>query len=89
VGIIFFLITLVWKISLHAGVNAVLFTAINIFYGWKYLWLYAILGLVMWARVYQRHHTWAQVVVGALIGGCVIILGIWIAGFGYLDYLDH
>jgi hypothetical protein len=67
-GLIFALITLKWKISLHAGINAVLFTAINVFYDWQYPWLYLILLGVMWARVYQRHHTPAQVVVGALVG---------------------
>lgn len=76
VAIIFFLITLKWKISLHAGVNAVLITAINVFYGWNYLWLYGLVALVMWARVYQKHHTWAQVMVGTVIGFGVVFLGL-------------
>lgn len=76
VGIAFALITLKWKISLHAGVNAVLFTAINVFYGWRYIWLYGLLGLVMWARVYQRHHSWGQVLAGATLGGGMILLGL-------------
>lgn len=75
VGIIFALTTLKWKISLHAGVNAALITIINIFYGWHYSWLYILLCLVMWARVYQKHHTWAQVVTGAIVGISVIYLG--------------
>ncbi len=75
-GIIFALITLKWKISLHAGVNAVLFTAINVFYGWQYIWLYGLLGLVMWARVYQKHHTWEQVIAGAVLGGCMVGVGL-------------
>ncbi|MCE7897928.1 MAG: hypothetical protein DPW11_04690 [bacterium] len=76
VGIIFTLITLKWKISLHGGVNAVLVTAINMFYGWQYLWLYGLLALVMWARVYQRHHSWAQVTAGAVLGGGLVGLGL-------------
>lgn len=75
-GIIFALITLKWKISLHAGVNAVLFTAINVFYGWQYMWLYGILALVMWARVYQKHHTWEQVIAGAVLGGGTVGVGL-------------
>jgi membrane-associated phospholipid phosphatase len=75
-AVVFFLITLKWKISLHAGVNAVLFTAINVFYGLQYAWLYGFLLLVMWARVYQKHHTWGQVIAGALIGGGIIGLGL-------------
>ncbi len=76
VGIIFTLITLKWKISLHGGVNAVLVTAINMFYGWQYLWLYGLLALVMWARVYQRHHSWAQVTAGTVLGGGLVGLGL-------------
>lgn len=76
VGIIFALITLKWKISLHAGVNAVLFTAINMFYGWHYMWLYGLLLIVMWARVYQKHHTWEQVLAGASLGGGLVGVGL-------------
>lgn len=76
VGIIFALITLKWKISLHAGVNAVLFTAINMFYGWQYMWLYGLLLIVMWARVYQRHHSWSQVMAGAVLGGGLVGVGL-------------
>ncbi len=76
VAIIFFVITLKWKISLHAGVNAVLFTAVNMFYDFKYAWLYILLCLVMWARVYQKHHSWAQVIAGAILGGGIVALGL-------------
>ena len=76
VGIVFFLITLHWKISLHAGVNAVLITTINVFYGWRFSWLYIVLCLVMWARVYQKHHTWQQVFVGSLLGISIVGIGL-------------
>ena len=75
VAIIFAVVTMKWKISLHAGVNAGLITIINIFYDWRYTWLYLLLFLVMWARVYQKHHTWAQVIAGATVGFGVIFLG--------------
>lgn len=80
VAIIFFLVTMKWKMSLHAGVNAGLITTINIFYGWHLWWLYGALCLVMWARVYQKHHTWAQVVAGAGVGIGVILVGFWTVG---------
>jgi len=79
VAIVFFLITLKWKISLHTGVNAVLITAINMFFEWKYIWLYAILCLVAWARVEQKHHTWAQAMMGAIVGGGMVAIGLaWV-----------
>lgn len=75
VAVVFGATTMFWKISLHAGVNAVLITTINIFYGWRYLWLYGLLCLVMWARVHLKHHTWAQVVTGAGVAGLIIAGG--------------
>lgn len=78
IGIVFVLVTRWWKISIHAGVNAVLITSLNVFYGWQYWWLYLILPLVMWARVYQKHHTWAQVVAGAVLGVGMTWAGLWL-----------
>lgn len=75
VAVVFFVTTLFWKISLHAGVNAVLITSLNVFYGWKYLWLYPVLAIVVWARVYEKHHTWAQVVAGAVLGAGIVVVG--------------
>lgn len=75
IGLVFVAVTSWWKISIHAGVNGVLITAVNLFYGWHFGWLYLILYLVMWARVYQKHHTWAQVLAGASLGICMVLLG--------------
>ncbi len=75
IAIVFFTITLKWKISLHTGVNAVLITSLNMFYGWRYAWLYILLFLVAWARVYQRHHTWGQVLVGGVLGAGMVVIG--------------
>ncbi len=49
---------------------------INLFYGWHFIWLYCLLAFVMWARVYQRHHTWEQVIVGAILGGGMVLVGL-------------
>lgn len=76
IGVVFVAITSRWKISIHAGVNAVLITTVNMFYGWHVSWLYGLLYLVMWARVYQKHHSWAQVLVGAVLGGGLVGVGL-------------
>lgn len=88
VAIIFFAITWFWKISLHAGVNAVLITTLNVFTNWKYWWMYGLVIAVCWARVYQKHHTWAQVVAGAILGGLIVWVGLYTAGLGYLPWKD-
>ena len=80
VGIVFVGVTFLWKISIHAGVNAVLFTAINVFYGGRYWYLYLLLFLVMWARVEERHHTWRQVGGGAIVASVITYLGLKLIG---------
>jgi len=76
VGVTFF-----WKISLHAGVNTLLITSLNMFAGWRYWYLYAILPLVWWARHYQKHHTWAQLAVGSLLSLITTYLGLSWVGY--------
>lgn len=75
IALLFALITLKWKISLHTGVNAVLVTFVNIVYSWQYWWLLLLLPLVAWARVHDRHHSWSQVAAGVLLGGGMTYLG--------------
>jgi len=89
VAMVFLLITLKWKISLHAGVNSVLFTIINVLYGYKYLFLYVLLWPLLWARVYQKHHTIAQFVVGAILGCVLVIWGLYVADMGFVRWIDY
>lgn len=72
VAIAFLLITLFWKISIHAGVNSLLITFVNMITGWRYWWLYVVLILVGWARVRDGHHRWSQVIAGALVAGLMV-----------------
>ncbi len=88
IGITFGIITTKWKISLHAGVNSGLISMINIFYGYKYFWMYGLLLLVSWARVYQKHHTWLQVIMGSVIGIVMVTLGMYLVSAGQLVFID-
>jgi membrane-associated phospholipid phosphatase len=72
---LFVVITFFWKISLHALSNAGIITALVLLFGWRYVPLYGLLLGVMWARVYQKHHTWSQVILGALLGTIITWLG--------------
>ena len=67
-AVVFALITVVWKISIHAGVNAAALAFFNHYYGWNhYWWLALVLVVVMCARVSIKKHTWAQVTAGAVL----------------------
>ena len=73
---VFMLINLYWKISVHAGVNALLMIFLNSLFGWKmFAWMSMILILVLWARVKTRKHTVTQVMVGAALSMAIAELG--------------
>lgn len=67
-GLVMMLITLWWKISLHASTLAGAVTMLTIFYGAIMLPLFGLLVLVCWSRVVLRRHTLAQVIAGSLLG---------------------
>lgn len=68
-GIIFFTLTLFWKVSVHAGVNSALATFLYLVGGNQFLWVYLVLLPVGWARVRGGHHTISQFVFGAVLAG--------------------
>ena len=61
-------ITVVWKISLHAGVAGSAAMCACALFGW-WLWpVWLLVAAVGWSRVKLRDHTLAQVVAGTAIG---------------------
>jgi len=69
--VVTFLVTLVWKISIHVAVLAGAVTIVVIVFGPPWLPLVAVVALVAWARVASGDHTWLQVAAGGLIGSLV------------------
>lgn len=81
VSVVFMVVNIYWKISVHAGVNAFLMVLLNNFYGWKIFgWLMVVLLLVLWSRVYLRKHTITQVMAGALVAFVLVELGMRMLG---------
>jgi len=62
-----FLISLHWKISVHAVGVAGPFTCLVYFFGWLYSPLLLLIIPIGWARVELKAHTLAQVVAGFLL----------------------
>jgi len=81
VSVVFMVVNIYWKISVHAGVNAFLMVLLNNFYGWKIFgWLMVVLLLVLWSRVYLRKHSITQVMAGALVAFILVELGMRMLG---------
>jgi membrane-associated phospholipid phosphatase len=66
-GTILMIITLWWKISLHASTIAGAVTILTALYGTIILPAYLLVALVSWSRVVLRRHTTVQVIAGAAL----------------------
>jgi membrane-associated phospholipid phosphatase len=61
------IVTLWWKISIHASSMAGAATMLTALYGTVMLPTFLLLILVSWSRVVLRRHTTAQVIAGSLL----------------------
>ena len=66
-GVVFTLITHAWKISFHSGVAAGCMTGLTTLISGQFIWLFILLPLVGWARVYRKRHTFLQTIVAVPI----------------------
>ncbi|MHB8595865.1 MAG: phosphatase PAP2 family protein [Ktedonobacteraceae bacterium] len=66
-GVIMLIVTLWWKISIHASSLAGAATMLTVLYGAAMLPTFLLLILVSWSRVVLRRHTTAQVIAGSLL----------------------
>jgi membrane-associated phospholipid phosphatase len=75
IGIILMIITLWWKISMHASSLSGTVTFLAVLYGAIVLPAFLLVVVVCWSRVVLKRHTVAQVTAGAILSA-VITLGI-------------
>lgn len=77
-SVIFSAITPLWKISFHSSVATGCVTVLVMLVSPLFGWLFLLVPLISWARVYRKRHTLLQTVVGAVlaVGNTVIVLHI-------------
>ena len=77
-SVIFSAITPLWKISFHSSVATGCVTVLVILVNPHFGWLFLLVPLIAWARVYRKRHTLLQTVVGAVlaVSNTVIVLHI-------------
>ncbi|HVB75437.1 MAG TPA: phosphatase PAP2 family protein [Ktedonobacteraceae bacterium] len=80
-GTVMMMITLWWKISIHASSMGGAATILTVFYGAVMLPTFLLLLLVSWSRVVLRRHTVLQVVVGSLLSIALTLLLLKYAGY--------
>ena len=69
--------TYFYKISIHAALNTALFLFVNLYWGWRFWWLFPIVPTAIWARLYKKNHDLGQLVLGTLAGAFIITLGVF------------
>ncbi len=79
-GIVMFIITLWWKISIHASSLAAAATLLTALYGSIMLISFLLLIAVCWSRVVLRRHTLGQVIAGSLVSIALTSLVLAIRG---------
>lgn len=72
-------ITAVWKVSFHTGVAAAAAVILTIVYGPPLALSIPLVAVIGWSRVQLRHHTTAQVIVGAPVGAIAATLAFLLA----------
>jgi hypothetical protein len=73
------LVTLFWKVSIHAAVTAGTLVITVLVFGPALLVLAPVVLLVAWARVATGDHTLAQAAVGVVLGGAIaaVCFSLW------------
>ena len=72
--VIFTVINLWWKISLHTAFIAASVTVLIILHGGMVFWTLILIPLVAWARLEMKLHSPAQVASGALLAAVIVLV---------------
>lgn len=80
-AILFFLITLRWKISLHCAAAAILAELLLLYFGPLAAPFVMSVPLIAWSRLHLRRHTLAQTVAGASLGILILTPTLFFYGF--------
>ena len=72
--VLFMIINLFWKISLHTAFITASVAVLIIVYGKTAAWTVIFIPIIAWARLEMRLHTPAQVAAGALLSASIVIV---------------
>lgn len=79
-AVVFAVINLRWKISLHTGFVSALAVVLVMLYGWVASAAAALVLLTAWSRIKLRHHSIKEVIAGALLGGLIVVTVFKVSG---------
>jgi len=72
------LVTIIWKISLHAATLSALTSLLVLYRGNEYAAAYLLLPLIFWSRLTLGQHTKSQLIVGTVVGAGLTFATAWL-----------
>ncbi|MCG9129482.1 hypothetical protein JT359_17985 [Candidatus Poribacteria bacterium] len=66
-SIVFSAITPLWKISFHTSVTTGCIMVLVFLVNTSFIWLFLLIPLIAWARIYRERHTFLQTAVGTIL----------------------
>lgn len=81
--IVYGIITLWWKISIHCAGVAGYLSATTLIIGPRHIILWLIVPLLCWSRIRLKAHTPMQTLVGAVLGAALTWTEIWLADYWF------
>lgn len=80
--VVYAIVTLVWKISVHTGVMSAMVMFLVLTQGVVYAWLFCLVLVVIWARVVGRNHRLSQAVAGGVVP--ILVMPLMFRGLGLM-----
>lgn len=73
-AVVFMLINLWWKISVHTGCIAASSIILVMLYGWTAAVTVPLVPLTAWSRIELEHHSLAQAITGAVLAAAIAVV---------------
>ena len=78
--VVFMCVNLLWKISLHTALVTASVTVLIILHGSIATVTVVLVPLIGWSRIKLKHHSLAQVAVGALLAASIVVVVFYLFG---------
>lgn len=73
-GIIFIVITRVWKISIHTATYTSSVLLMTYLLDPRFLWMLLALPIIIWARLQRKRHTLMQALAGVVVAVIILVI---------------
>lgn len=80
-SVILTLITMFWKISIHAATTAALVSMTFVLFGMRFWPLLLLLPPLYWSRIYRQRHSLAQLLWGSVVSFLLVLVIFYLFGY--------